>query len=295
MKPRIFIGSSVEGKAIASAIQANFAHDAYPTVWDQNIFLPSSFSLESLLKAVVEHDFGILVFSPDDVSKIRGTTAVVPRGNVLFEAALFIGKHGRDRCFIVQPRNHPAFNRPTDLEGLIPATYDERHYQQNPKAALGPACNEIWDAIKNSASFNRTVRIVPKLQLEDPATSKLTYPKKLMFNVRISDFETSPVVVTSRYFQMTGSLKGHEDRWTGSKNQFKVEFLMYTDSSGKDVYRRECLLRPGASVRAWLALDSATDDQAARDAFEARQLGTWRVTCHWLAEPMELQKYEFEF
>src|SRR5438552_5938709 len=122
MKPRIFSGSYIEGKDITSAIQDNFAHDAYPTVWDQNIFLPSSFSLESLLKAVVEHDFGILVFSPDDVSKIRGTTAVVPRGNVLFEAALFIGKHGRDRCFIVQPRNHPAFNRPTDLAGLISAT-----------------------------------------------------------------------------------------------------------------------------------------------------------------------------
>ena len=121
MKPRIFIGSSVEGKHIANAIQSNFAHDAYSTVWDQNIFLPSSYTLESLLKAVVEHDFGILVFSPDDVSRIRGKSTVVPRGNVVFEAALFIGKHGRDRCFIVQPRGRPAFDRPTDLEGANPS------------------------------------------------------------------------------------------------------------------------------------------------------------------------------
>jgi predicted nucleotide-binding protein len=111
MKPRIFIGSSVEGKPIADAIQSNFAHEAYPTVWHQNIFLPSSYSLDSLLNAVAKHDFGILVFSPDDVLKIRDKTWVTPRGNVIFEAALFIGKHGRDRCFLIQPRNHPAFAR----------------------------------------------------------------------------------------------------------------------------------------------------------------------------------------
>jgi predicted nucleotide-binding protein len=64
-------------------------------------------------KPVVENDFGILVFSPDDVSTIRGTTAVVPRGNVIFEAALFIGKHGRDRCFIVHHGTvrHSSFRR----------------------------------------------------------------------------------------------------------------------------------------------------------------------------------------
>ena len=53
------------------------------------VFLPSSYPLDALLKSVSEHDFGILVLSPDDVSKIRGTTAVVPRGNVLFEKRRF--------------------------------------------------------------------------------------------------------------------------------------------------------------------------------------------------------------
>jgi hypothetical protein len=292
-KPRIFIGSSVEGKRIADAIQSNFAYDAYPTVWNQNIFLPSSYALESLFKAVVENDFGILVFSPDDVSTIRGTTAVVPRGNVIFEAALFIGKHGRDRCFIVQPRNRPAFELPTDLQGLIPATYDEGHYHQNAEAALAPACNDMRNAMENSASFNRTVTVVPKLQLADPATSKLTYPKKLKFDVTNS--ETSSVVVTSRYFEMTEPLKGHADRSADARNRFKIAFLIYTDKSGNDVYRPECLLRSGASVTAWLALDSATDDQRARDALEQGRVGRWSVSCDWLAEPMERRKYDFKF
>ena len=293
MKPRIFIGSSVEGKHIANAIQSNFADDAYPTVWNQNIFSPSSYTLESLLKAVIEHDFGILVFSPDDVSRIRGQSTIVPRGNVVFEAALFIGKHGRDRCFIVQPKGRRAFERPTDLEGLIAATYDENQCGENPRAALGPACHDIWQAIKNSPSFNRRVTVVAKLQLDDTAARKLTFPKKLAF--KVTNSETSPVVVTSRYFQMAERLKGHADQSIGVKNKFKVEFLVYTDKSGKDIYHRECLLQPNASVGAWLALDNATDDQAARDAFEETQVGTWRVACQWLAEPMELREYDIQF
>jgi hypothetical protein len=293
MKPRIFIGSSVEGKPIANAIQANFAHDAYPTVWDQNIFRPSSYTLESLLTAVAEHDFGILVFSPDDVSRIRGRTAVVPRGNVVFEAALFIAKHGRDRCFIVQPRNHPAFDSLTDLDGVTPATYDEKHYRENPQAALGAACHAISNAIRNSASFKRTVSVVPKLELADTATSGFTYPKKLAF--RITNPETSAVLVTSRYFEMAGPLEGHAGQCIGSRNQFKVPFLAYTDKSGKDIYRIEHFLRPSESVRAWLALDSGTEDNAAQDALAKSQVGTWRVSCVWLAEPMELRQYDFEF
>src|SRR4030095_13309642 len=124
---------------------------------------------------------------------------------------------------------------------------------------------------KNSPSFNRRVTVVPKLQLEDPAASKLTFPKKLAF--KVTNSETSPVVITSRYFQMAERLKGHADQSIGAENKFKVEFLVYTDKSGKDIYQRECLLQPSESVRAWLALDNATDNQAARDAFDKAQVG----------------------
>ena len=134
---------------------------------------------------------------------------------------------------------------------------------------------------------------MPKLELADPVTSGFMYPKKLAF--RVTNPETSAVVLTSRYFEMAGRLKGHADRYGDSKNKFKVAFLAYTDKSGKDVYQFEHLLRPGESVRAWLALDSGTDDQAARDALAKSQVGTWRVSCHWLAEPMELRQYDFQF
>ena len=94
---------------------------------------------------------------------------------------------------------------------------------------------------------------------------------------------------------MAGRLKGHLNRSSGSPNAFRVEFFAYQDKSGIDVHLPECLLKPSGSARAWLALESATADAAAHDAFAKTEIGLWRFTCHWLAEPMELREYELRY
>ena len=122
MKTKISL-NPLSGKTDGGCDPRELHHDAYPTVWDQMLFLPSAYSIDVLLKAVAENHSASSC-SPDDVAKIRGRCSR-PAGQCSFEAALLMGEHGRDRCFLVQPRNHPGFTLPTDLAGVVPATYDD--------------------------------------------------------------------------------------------------------------------------------------------------------------------------
>jgi tetratricopeptide (TPR) repeat protein len=147
VKPKIFIGSSVEGLSVAYAIQQNLTHDAEPTVWDQGIFDLSQTTMESLTKAVDESDFGVFVFSLDDVTKMRGSDHSTVRDNVIFEFGLFTGKLGRDRVFFVTP-DGSELRLPTDLLGVTPGVYNPNREDGRLQAATGPACNQIREVMK---------------------------------------------------------------------------------------------------------------------------------------------------
>ena len=142
-KPSIFVGSSAESVDIAYAIQENLQRDADVTVWNQGIFSPAKYALESLLDAIEEFDFAAFVFSNDDVLNLRNKEFAVARDNVVFEMGLFVGGLSRHNCFIVMPQDLPDFRLPTDLIGLIPLTYNPTREDKNWVAALGPASNQI--------------------------------------------------------------------------------------------------------------------------------------------------------
>jgi predicted nucleotide-binding protein len=89
MKPKVFIGSSVEALQTAHAIQENLEHDALCKVWNQGIFQLSGNALDDLFNAMKEHDFAIFVFQGDDILKMRNDTVRTVRDNVIFELGLF--------------------------------------------------------------------------------------------------------------------------------------------------------------------------------------------------------------
>lgn len=155
MKPKIFIGSSVEGLNVAYAMQQNLTHDAESTVWDQGVFELSKTTIESLNKIVNSVDFAILVFSPDDEIIMRDETSSVVRDNVLFELGLFIGKLGRERVFFVVP-NGSDMRIPTDLVGVTPGHYDPKREDKSYQAATGAVCNQIRNQIKAVGSLINT-------------------------------------------------------------------------------------------------------------------------------------------
>src|SRR5690348_16213208 len=137
-RPKLFVGSSAEDLNIARALQENFEHDKWDTmVWDQNMFELSKPVMESLKSALAESDFGVFVFTPADVHRMRDQENSVPRDNVILEFGMFSGRLGTERCFMLQPRR-TSMRLPTDLLGLTAATYDPRR-SDNPTAMLGTA------------------------------------------------------------------------------------------------------------------------------------------------------------
>jgi hypothetical protein len=144
--PRVFIGSSSEGLAIAEHIQLGLSDETEATVWRQGVFGLSETNLESLEQAAQDFDFAVLVLTPDDVTRKRGRRNITPRDNVLFELGLFIGSLGRKRTFIVHPGDE-ALDLPSDLTGITAATY-RTPSAGNLETAVGPVCTKIKGRIR---------------------------------------------------------------------------------------------------------------------------------------------------
>lgn len=146
-KPSLFIGSSVEGLAVAYAIQENLEFDCEPTVWPQGVFQPTSAALVDLYARTRQAEFAVFVFTPDDVIQLRGQEVPAVRDNVIFELGLFVGALGPRRCFFVTPHGD-ELHLPSDLIGMEPLRYVADRRDGNLRAALGPACNRIREALR---------------------------------------------------------------------------------------------------------------------------------------------------
>ncbi len=167
MKPRVFVASSVEGLAVAYAVQECLEYECEITVWPQGVFELSKTTIETLDQQSTKFDAAVFVFSPDDEAIVRGTQKPMVRDNVIFELGLFIGRLGRDKCFIVKPRAFDAAHFPTDLLGVTPGTYDENRTDGNWVAAVGPCCNKIRRAlVQPKPTPTPTATLTPSDSLE---------------------------------------------------------------------------------------------------------------------------------
>jgi predicted nucleotide-binding protein len=145
-KIRVFIISSAEALEIARAIQNAFDHDDFSVVvWTDGVFCAGKYAIESLERALDQSDVAIAVAEPDDMTHSKGQWKPSPRDNVIFELGFFMGRLGRHRALLVEPRGE-EIKLPSDLAGIntISYKYDKNHLA----SAIAPACNRLRDLIK---------------------------------------------------------------------------------------------------------------------------------------------------
>jgi predicted nucleotide-binding protein len=151
-RPRVFVGSSVEGLSVAEAVRVAFGHTPIDVcLWSDpgSVFKPSSTPIEDLAASLERFDFAVFAITPDDLLKLRrrtGTSAELEaaRDNVWFEFGLFVGALGRDRVFGITPRG-TNMRRPTDLMGVTLLEYEPPEADARPD--VGVACIELKDRV----------------------------------------------------------------------------------------------------------------------------------------------------
>lgn len=120
-KPRIFIGSSMEGLSVAKYVKSYYSNDFDCYLWTDDIFKYNESVFETLLKSASLFDFGIMVATKDDFTSSRDKNFETPRDNIVFEYGLFLGRVGAGKAFVLQEEGTKL---PTDLLGITTPRFE---------------------------------------------------------------------------------------------------------------------------------------------------------------------------
>jgi len=140
---RLFLGSSSEGKEVARNLQAELGSVVEVVRWDQSVFEPGGYTLDSLINISASVDFAVLVATPDDTTVSRGATSPSARDNIVLEFGLFAGTLGRARTYLLATGD---LKLPTDVLGLTQLPYQ---HQGNPRAAVNAAALQIEERVRS--------------------------------------------------------------------------------------------------------------------------------------------------
>ena len=145
--PKLFIGSSVEGRDVAHYLQVVLEDRKIcdVDVWDLGVFDAGGYALETLEERAQSSDFAVLIASPDDVTTSRGNTTSSVRDNIILEFGLFLGALGRRRTYLLSTTRDMKL--PSDILGLTRLPYSARP-DGNFHAAVSAAALEIGQLVK---------------------------------------------------------------------------------------------------------------------------------------------------
>jgi len=150
---RLFIISSVEALPIARIIESAFEHDPFSVrLWTAGCFKVANYTIDDLEEAIDQSDFAVAIAHADDFIESRDDMWPTPRDNVIFELGLFMGRLGRARAILMEPRGKDV-KLPSDLAGVTTIPYKFVKGGEN-AALMGPACNKLRDHITQLGPAN---------------------------------------------------------------------------------------------------------------------------------------------
>lgn len=146
---RLFLGSSSEGREVARNLQVELGDSIQVVRWDQSVFEPGGYTLDSLIATATSVDFAVLVATPDDTTVSRGETKPSARDNIVMEFGLFAGALGRERTYLLATGE---LKLPTDVLGLTRLPYRP---QSNQRAAVSDAALRIEERVRSLGPLAR--------------------------------------------------------------------------------------------------------------------------------------------
>ncbi len=152
-RPKLFIGSSGKNLDVANVLHRALQDNVEVTVWPQEIFEPSGFPIETLIREIRNREFAAFVFGLDD--KLAATNdhsaQWTTRDNVLIETGMALALLGRDRVFLVMPKSRKTdLKIPSDLHGMTLLLWDDLRSDKNLRAAVDGIAAEMKQRITES-------------------------------------------------------------------------------------------------------------------------------------------------
>lgn len=145
-KTKLFIISSAESLPIARILESAFEREPFDVhLWTAGCFKVANYTLDDLEQEVDSSDFAVAIAHADDVVSTRGTDWPAPRDNVIFELGLFMGRLGRTRAILMEPRGTDV-KLPSDMAGVMTIPYKFEKGGDNHRL-MGPAANRLREHI----------------------------------------------------------------------------------------------------------------------------------------------------
>jgi hypothetical protein len=133
-KSKVFIASSSASLELAKQLRAQLdPKTCEGKLWTEVGEQAAGQSILTMLKkAAGEYDFSVIILSNDDIMISKAGETPKARDNCVFEAGLFMGVIGQDRCFLLSSVEER--NLPSDLGGIIYLPFTEPPNLADPNA-----------------------------------------------------------------------------------------------------------------------------------------------------------------